>query len=467
MNRASSLLAALAAVFVVVVPLVGACGPPAPTTPVTIGDKVKSTHGAQANAGDLAKSASPGNQLGKAPSDMPSPHGSHGSPGQATPAPTSTSALALAAPTAVVLTIDGAPFTKADLERAMLQAAGLAGIPPEMLDAKMREAFEQPAYEKLIERALLVKEAKKRNLWPDDKEAAEKRAEILKTLPAGKTLDDVLKSVGADEKSFDEDLRVDVALGKLLKSVEQGVPPPPPATIEAVYQQNKAVFTVPDVVAAAHILVKIDRSAGVAVVEEKRKLAEQIKSEVAGKDDAVFARIASLKSEDPSGRATGGDLGVIKRGEYLPEFEAVAFKLKEGEVGGPVRTDRGFHVIKGGGMTPGKTVPAKEAKEIIAERERVKLFLTAVDDLVEGLRKSSTIVRVIEPAASPLIDPNDRGSRVPNWRATGRNAVKGMGNPHQPGPALKMPRLPNMPGVGGVGGGGGGGGGGAGHNHDH
>ena len=55
-----------------------------------------------------------------------------------------------------------------------------------------------------------------------------------------------------------------------------------------------------------------------------------------------------------------------------------------------------------------------------------------MDDLVEGLRKGATIERVIEPIPSPLIDPNERGSRVPNWRATGKNAVKGMGNPHGP-----------------------------------
>ncbi len=419
--------------------LVVSCGPPAPTTPVTIGEKIPSKH-ASLSPSDV----SPGkDQLGKAPDDMPSPHGGHGNPGSSD-TPLMTSALGKAAKDATIVTIDGVNYTKADHERALLQAAGLAGIPPDMLDAQTRTAFEQPAYEKLIERTLLVKEAKKRKLWPSDAEAAQKREEIVKTLPPGKTLDQMLKAVAADEKSFAEDLRVDVAIGKLLQDIEKNVPPPPPAQVEAVYQQNKSVFDIPDITAAAHILVRVDRGAGKDVIDEKRKLALAIKAQVTGQDDAVFARVAREKSDDPSGRQSGGDLGALRRGDYLPEFEKVAFSLKEGEVAGPVQTDRGFHIIKSGGTTKGKTVSAKEAKEVIAERERVKLFLSAVDDLVEELRKGATIVRVIEPVPSPFVDKEGKGSRVPNWRATGKNAVKGMGNPHAKGPALRMPNIPGV-----------------------
>jgi len=429
------------------------CGPPAPTTPVTVGEKIKSKHGAPVDptspkdatreALEKAKELSPGKEkLGEVPPGIPSPHGGHGNPGVVNVG--GTSAIARAADTDVILKVDSQAFTKRELVRSMNQAAALAGIPPEMLDVQMKEAFEQPAYEKLIERSLLVKEAKRRGLWPDDKEAAQKRAEMLKTLPEGKNLADVLTALGADEKSFEEDLRVDMAIAKLLQTVEKAVPAPPQSVIDGIYESNKAVFTIPDTAAAAHILVRADRASGAAVLAEKKKLAEQIKAEVSGKDPAVFAKVATEKSEDPSGKARGGDLGVFKRGDLFPEFEAVAFKLKDGEIAGPVQTDRGFHIIRGGGVEKGRTVPAKEAKEIIAERERVKGFLAAVDDLMEELRKGATIERVIEPLPSPLVDPNERGSRVPNWRATGKNAMKGVMNPHD-APALKMPASPSSP----------------------
>ncbi len=433
LRPACALLAALASGV--------ACEPPAPTTPVTVGEKIHAKHGATPSAeeqkklSEAAAKAAGDNKLGAAPDGMPSPHGGHGTPGLPgmDGVPTS-SAISKASPDTVILKIDGETFTKTDLTRAMSQAAALAGVPPDMLDAQMRAAFEQPAYEKLIERHLLVKEAKRRKLWPDDKESATKREEMLKTLPEGKSLDDVLKVMGVDQKSFEDDLRIDLAIAKLLKDVEAKVPAPPKAVIDGIYEKNKAVFTIPDTAAAAHILVKADRASGPAVLAEKKKEAEAIKASVVGKDDATFAAVAKEKSQDPSGPARGGDLGMFKRGDLFPEFEAVAFKLKEGEIAGPVQTDRGFHIIRGGGVQLGRTLPPKEAKDIIVEREKVKTFLAAVDDLVEQLRKGATIERVIEPIPSPLIDPNERGSRVPNWRATGKNAVKGMGNPHGPAP---------------------------------
>jgi parvulin-like peptidyl-prolyl isomerase len=439
-------------ILAVVVAFAGVgCGPPAPTTPVTVGEKIKSKHGSPAGptspqdatkqALEQAKALSPGkDKLGEVPPGIPSPHGTHGSPGVVNVG--GNSAIARAADTDVVLKVDNQVFTKQDLLRSMKQAAALAGIPPDMLDLQMQEAFEQPAYEKLIERTLLVKEARRRGLWPDDKEATRKREEMLKTLPEGKNLADVLAALGADQKSFEDDLRVDLAIAKLLEAIEKGVPTPPSAVIDGIYESNKSVFTIPDTAAAAHILVKADRASGPEVLAEKKKRAEEIKAEVMGKEPAVFARVAAEKSDDASSRERGGDLGLFKRGDLFPEFEAVAFKLKEGEIAGPVQTDRGFHIIRGGGVEKGRTVPAKEAKSIIAERERVKGFLAAVDDLVEELRKGATIERIVEPVPSPLVDPNDRGSRVPNWRATGKNAMKGMMNPHD-APALRMPSAPS------------------------
>lgn len=417
---------------------VGACGPPAPTTPVTIGDKIPASHGAPAVQ-------SPGqDQLAKAPDGLPSPHGTHGEPGAVGPVIGNT-ALAKASKDAVVVVIDGVASTKADIDRAMAQAAALAGIPPDMLDPQMRQAFEQPAYEKVIERALLVKEAKRLKLWPDEAESKQKRDEMIKTLPAGKNLADVLKALGADDKSFEQDLRVDIAIGKLLQTVEKAVPQTPQTVIDTIYEQNTSVFSVPDTAAAAHILVKADRAAGAAVLAELKKRATAIKTEVMGKDEATFAKVAAEKSDDGTGKARGGDLGVFKRGDLFPEFEEAAFKLKEGDIVGPIQTDRGFHIIRGGGVTKGKVLPVKEAKNIIAERERVKAFLSAVDDLVEGLRKGSTIVRTIEPSPSPLVDPNERGSRVPNWRATGKNALKGIQNPHGEAPSMRLPQVPMPP----------------------
>jgi parvulin-like peptidyl-prolyl isomerase len=435
-------------VVVVAVGALVACEPPAPTTPVTIGDKIKASHGAPSSTNDATERAlkaageqSPGkDQLGDVPPGLPSPHGSHGSPGVVGVG--GASAIAKATDSDVILKVDGRSFTKGELMRSMKQAAALAGIPPEMLDAQMTEAFEQPAYEKLIERTLLVKEATRRGLWPSEAEAKDKQHEMLKTLPKDKKLDDVLVALGADQASFDNDLRIDLAIAKLLQNIEKGVPTPPASMIDSIYAENQSVFTIPDTASASHILVKADRASGPVVLAERRTRAEALKALVQGKDAATFAKVAAEHSEDATGPGRGGDLGVFRPGDLAPELDAVAFKLKEGEIAGPVQTDRGFHIVRGGGVQKGRTVPAQEAKSIIAERERTKVFLAAVDDLIDTLRAGAVIERVVEPTPSPLVDKDDRGSRVPNWRATGKNALKGVANPHN-APAQRQQATPS------------------------
>ncbi len=73
------------------------------------------------------------------------------------------------------------------------------------------------------------------------------------------------------------------------------------------------------------------------------KKIEGIRKEIV--DGADFSVKAIQYSEDPGSYLEGGSLGVIERGELVPEFEAVAYKLKEGELSEPVETPFGYHLI--------------------------------------------------------------------------------------------------------------------------
>jgi len=59
-----------------------------------------------------------------------------------------------------------------------------------------------------------------------------------------------------------------------------------------------------------------------------------------------FEAMARLYSEDPGSAKLGGDLGLHGRGELYAEFEAVAFKLKPGEISEIVETEAGYHIIQ-------------------------------------------------------------------------------------------------------------------------
>lgn len=59
-----------------------------------------------------------------------------------------------------------------------------------------------------------------------------------------------------------------------------------------------------------------------------------------------FSMLARLYSEDPGSASKGGDLGFVERGSLYPEFEAVAFNLKSGEVSQVLKTRAGYHIIQ-------------------------------------------------------------------------------------------------------------------------
>jgi len=58
-----------------------------------------------------------------------------------------------------------------------------------------------------------------------------------------------------------------------------------------------------------------------------------------------FETLAREYSQGPSGR-NGGNLGYVKRGAMVPEFEAGALALQPGEVSSPVESEFGIHLIQ-------------------------------------------------------------------------------------------------------------------------
>lgn len=59
-----------------------------------------------------------------------------------------------------------------------------------------------------------------------------------------------------------------------------------------------------------------------------------------------FSTLAILYSEDPGSAKNGGEYKGIQRGQFVKEFEAVAFNLQNGEVSEPFKTEYGYHIVQ-------------------------------------------------------------------------------------------------------------------------
>ncbi|MFQ5994318.1 MAG: peptidylprolyl isomerase [Acidiferrobacterales bacterium] len=105
-----------------------------------------------------------------------------------------------------------------------------------------------------------------------------------------------------------------------------------------------------------HIVIKPSEIRSRAEIQEKLS---QLRERVVNGDD--FADLARAHSDDTASAAKGGDLGWLRTGETVPEFEKQMGKLAPNEISEPIETPFGFHLIQ---------VIARRQQDISGERER-------------------------------------------------------------------------------------------------
>jgi peptidyl-prolyl cis-trans isomerase SurA len=84
---------------------------------------------------------------------------------------------------------------------------------------------------------------------------------------------------------------------------------------------------------------EVSREARSEAIERLRKLKERVEG------GSSFSTMAILYSEDPGSAKNGGEYKGIKRGQFVKEFEAVAFNLQRGQISEPFETEYGYHIV--------------------------------------------------------------------------------------------------------------------------
>jgi peptidyl-prolyl cis-trans isomerase D len=138
------------------------------------------------------------------------------------------------------------------------------------------------------------------------------------------------------------------------------------------YNENRDAFKIPKTVEARHILFRVDENATPEAVKKIQEHALDIlKLAKEGKD---FAELAKQYSEGPT-RDSGGYLGTFRKEDMVQPFADMAFSLKAGEIGEPVRTQFGWHIVKVEKVNEASVLSFDEAKGQLKKKltqERVK-----------------------------------------------------------------------------------------------
>jgi len=159
----------------------------------------------------------------------------------------------------------------------------------------------------------------------------------------------------------------------------------PDADVEKYYKEHPEEFNRPEEVRVSQILVK-----------DKAK-ADKVAREAAAAnraDPKAFRDLVTKYSEDDDSKSRGGDLTSFDRSTKVVPAPIVdaAFALKEvGDVSAPIKTDRGYAVLKLTGKRPGFSRPLAEVKRTIQQRLFKDLRTKAMESFIDELRKKYTI----------------------------------------------------------------------------
>lgn len=191
-----------------------------------------------------------------------------------------------------------------------------------------------------------------------------------------------------------------------------------PDAAEAYYKANPRLFELPDQVRVEFVELSQDALAEAAAVSEdeikayyEANLAPAYRQRAAARQQAEalvatlrkepqrFEELAKAQSQDPGSAASGGDLGWFGRGSMVKPFEDAVFRQKENEIGGPVESEFGFHVVKVTGVRKaGETVERRASHILLTAPPGGRDFQSARPDIERDLRRQKVGKRFPEAA---------------------------------------------------------------------
>ena len=154
---------------------------------------------------------------------------------------------------------------------------------------------------------------------------------------------------------------------------------------------------------ARHILLRVPAEATPAQRDSVRKLAENLRAQVAGGAD--FASLARRYSADPGSAAQGGELPWFGRGAMVAPFEEAAFQLQPGQVSQVVESPFGLHIIRvEDRRQPGLGEQREEFRQFLVQRSMQtaeQAFVDSVSAAAELTVRPGAAAAIREIAAQP------------------------------------------------------------------
>lgn len=215
---------------------------------------------------------------------------------------------------------------------------------------------------KLVQRVVLLEEAERRKIVPDEEQIAEALAGYDKRYATSPQWTENRERLLPELKKQLAEQSLVAQLDKQVKATDE----PSEAEVRAYYEQNPQLFTEPEKLRLAVILLAIDPSSPATAWQSTRDEAKAIYGRLmAGANFDETARLHSSVYAENS-----GDMGYLHRGMLPEAIQAKIDQFEVGKINEPMDTLEGVAIFK---LTD-RLVPKKREFADVAQRARELLI---------------------------------------------------------------------------------------------
>jgi peptidyl-prolyl cis-trans isomerase SurA len=330
----------------------------------------------------------------------------------------------------IVAVVADTAITQTEMLDYILQLQARGMQPPS--DPSQARPFMQEMLNQKVNQVLLVIYAQREGITVDDRQVndvvEDRIASVRRRYRSEAEFQQALANEGISAAEYrmrvTDQVRAEYLTQQYVQMKASQMPPIPVSEeeIRASFEAQKAALGPrPATVTLKQVVITPQPSedARLRALEETERILSRLRS---GED---FATLATEYSEDPVSAQNGGQLGWVRQGDLVPEFEAALFNMQVGDISDIVETTFGFHIIKLDRVRGGE----RSARHILIRPEMTD------DDLARARRRADEVAEALRAGADPdsLIrlysDPDEQSSltRFPQDRLPPeyREAIQG------------------------------------------
>lgn len=243
--------------------------------------------------------------------------------------------------------------------------------------------------EKMIQEKIVEQAATKAGVIVTEEEIEASVGEARAALPTHQTLESMLAAQGMSMVTFREQVRMRLRLKKLvLPEIKMS-----DDALRRYYTANSWMFEKKERVEVYHIFHAIKQKLE---LERMKIAAGQVEFEdVAARLVKEAERLANLKGDFPD--RGGGKMGWITRdrADLGDEFLDLAFRLKPGAWGGPVKTQLGYHLVKVLAHEEAERPPFDKVKDDVRAVAQAQEVQRRMGERLSTLLKQAKVERML------------------------------------------------------------------------